>query len=262
MRMKWTRICISAILALVCLMHSAMATETVRGDLSERFDSISEKYEYNGVTYRQRKRTNAVLAMAIDTNEEGMKLVRFARLLVVDDANKVFSMMNIPENTLIQVDGDAEGEIWQMRFSDVYQLSGTPEENCERLCAAVNRMLEMELVEDYLAFDLEGGMLLNGGEALQGTTREKLHALEVIADQMSLDEFNDRYSQLADYIITNMKSGAVMKIVDKADRYERAETVELPGQDTEAQNAICVFAPDAEKLEEEKIALFYEEDPW
>lgn len=255
------RICILMILAF-SLMVTCVQAETVRGDLSQRFDNIIEKYESGGKIYRLRSRTSAVLALAIDEDEHGIKLARFARLLLVDDENKLLAMLNIPENMLVQVTGDAEGELWNMRFGDVYQLEGTPEENCMRLVEAVNRLLGQDMLESYIAFDLEGGAVLNGGVALTGNTREKLSILKESADALSTDELNSLYAELGDYIITNMKSGAVMKIIDKTDRYERQETEEWPGTEILTDNDISVYVTDAQMLEEKKLAFFYAESNW
>lgn len=254
----------TCMLLLVCLslLLTGAYAETVRGNLTERFDGMIEKYEHNGVIYRLRNRTSAVLALAVDEEEHGLKLFRFARLLLVDDDNKVFAMLNIPENTLIQVTGNADGELWNMRFGDVFQLPGTADENCLKLMEAVNRLLGQDLLENYIAFDLEGGAVLNGGAALTGTTREKLSALKTITDAMTTDELNEVYADLGDYIITNMKSGAVMKIIDKADRYERQDTVAMPGMEAATANNGSVFVVDAQQLLEIKLAFFYAESTW
>lgn len=255
------RVCILIILVFSLLLTCVQA-ETVRGDLSQRFDNIIEKYESNGKIYRLRSRTSAVLAMAIDEDENGIKLARFARLLLVDDENKQLAMLNIPENMLVQVTGNAEGELWNMRFGDVYQLEGTPDENCMRLVEAVNRLLGQDMLESYIAFDLEGGAVFNGGAPLSGTTREKLSVLKEIADAMSTDELSSLYAELGDYIITNMKSGAVMKIIDKTDRYERQDTEQWPGTEILTENNISVYVTDAQALEENKLAFFYAESNW
>lgn len=247
---------------LASLLLMGASAETVRGDLNGRFDSMITTFEYNGVTYRLRSRTSIVLALVVDENEQGQKLFRFGRLLLVDDEEKAFAMIDIPENTLIQVAGDADGELWNMRFSDVFQLPGTADENCQKLMDAVNRLLDGDLLESYIAFDLEGGAVLNGGTALSGTTHEKLSALKIVADAMTTSELNDAYASLGDYITTNMKSGAVMKIIDKADRYERQDTLSLPGTQAETAGNEMVFVPDTDSLMEIKLAFFYEENAW
>lgn len=257
------RIWMSVLLLLALVLLSTCAgAETVRGNLDERLADMITKVEHNGVSYRLRSRSSAVLALAVDENEQGLKRFCFGRLLLVDDEDKVFAMLDIPENTLIQVSGDAEGELWNMRFGDVFQLSGTPDENCLKLMEAVNRLLDAELLESYIAFDLEGGAVLNGGAALSGTTREKLSALKTISDGMTTSELSEAYAALGDYIITNMKSGAVMKIVDKADRYERQDTISLPGSETVVAGSEVIFVPDTDQLMEIKLAFFYEENAW
>ena len=261
MRKRLVQMCVVLVLVMSMLAATAGA-ETVRGDLSKRLGNMFEQYEYNGTKYNLRTRTSAVLALAIDVNEHDLKLAEFARLLLVDDEQKIFAMLNIPANTLIQVADGEEEELKYMRFGDVYQMKGTPEENCQRLLDAVNRLLGGNLVESYIAFDLEGATVLTGGVPVEGTTREKLRTLQMIVDEMTTDELNDTYALLGDYIITNMKSGAVMKIIDKADRYERQDTVELPGEQRPTANNGPVVVADAQRLEEIKLAFFYKESAW
>jgi len=200
--------------------------------------------------------------MAIDADANGAKSANFARLLAVDDAQKTFTMLDIPADALVQVESDDGNDLWYMRYGDVFALDAEPEDKCQRLLNAVNRLFGHELVEDYIAFDLEGAPVLTGGEELVGTTREKLHVLREIVDEMTTEELNDTYAQLGDHIITGMKSGAVMKIIDKADRYERLETILYPGYTVPTTNNGPVQVADAQRLKALMLELFFEESIW
>jgi len=260
MQKRQRRIC-AALLLVFVLLASCACAETVRGDLSGRFDDIL-KIEHEGISYSLKSRISLVLAMAIDADANGAKSANFARLLAVDDAQKTFTMLDIPADALVQVESDDGNDLWYMRYGDVFALDAEPEDKCQRLLNAVNRLFGHELVEDYIAFDLEGAPVLTGGEELVGTTREKLHVLREIVDEMTTEELNDTYAQLGDHIITGMKSGAVMKIIDKADRYERLETILYPGYTVPTTNNGPVQVADAQRLKALMLELFFEESIW
>lgn len=255
--MKKTICCFLALMLLLCLALSC-AAETVRGDLTERFSDIP-RIEYNGKTYRLRNRLTTVLAMGVGVDAQGAKRVDLALVLVVDDDAKRITAIEIPANTLVQVPGEADGETWNMRFGDVYMLESDPDAACLRMVDAVNALLGQPLVEHYMAFDVEGVRVIDPALA-EGGTKQQIKAMKGRLDGMSADELSGLYADLGDYIITDLKSGAAMKIADKLERYEVPEDMDLPGAPADAGEYGEVFAPDGNALQQIIAEVFFEEE--
>ena len=254
MRVRMIAILLALLLA---LMPMAAAGETVRGDLEGRFGG--GEITHGGVEYRMLPRLTAVLAMGVGADEEGRRVSDVAFLLAVDDDAKTFRLVEIRPDTA--VDCVIDGEAAKLRFRDAWRLWDDPDEACRGLVDIVNAMLGGEVIEDYLVFDVEGVKVID--EALaQGSTKDRLKALKARVDEMSSDALSDVYASLSDYIFTGMKSGAVMKIADKAERYEIPPRHHLPGEEALAEDGGTVFLPDAEGITELKLAVFYEENPW
>lgn len=241
-----------------CLAAGFAAAETVRGDLTERFSDVP-RIEHNGTTYRLRNRLTTVLAMGIGMDENGAKRVDLALVLVVDDDAKRISAIEIPPNTLVQVPGEADGETWNMRFGDVYMLEEDPDAACLRMVDTVNALLGQPLVEHYMAFDVEGVKVIDPAIA-DGSTKQQLKAMKQQVDAMPADELSGLYAELGDYIITDLKSGAAMKIADKMERYDVPGDVDLPGEPVDAGEHGEVFVHDAGGLTEIIVSVFFEEE--
>ena len=254
------RILIRLLLALlaICMILPGALAETERGNLEERFSNLL-KIEHEGISYQLRGRLTTVLGMGITTNEQGARCADYAMVLVVDDNQKIMTAIEIAPNTLVQVTSGADGSTWNMRFDDVFALAQDPHESCLNMVGLVNQMLGQKLVDHYMAFDMEGVKVIGGEEMAQGTTKSQLKALKDVLMEKSTDELNDTYALLGDYIITDLKSGAAVKIVDKADRYEVLPTLQLPGVETDAGEAGIIITPDAGEIEKLVIGTFFEE---
>lgn len=259
MREILMRVCF--VLLAICMVASGAGAETERGNLEERFEDIL-KIEYEGVSYQQRGRLTTVLGMGIAENEQGVRQADYAVILVVDDNQKIMSAVEIAPETIVQVPSGTEGEEWNMCFSDVYALGGDPDENCLRMLEEANKVLGLELVEHYMAFDMEGVKVIGGEEMAQGDTKTQLKALKDMLMGMSSDQLNETYALLGDYIITDLKSGAAVKIIDKADRYEILPTMDLPGIEVDAGESGIVISPDAGGILKLVVDVFFEESVW
>jgi len=247
-----------ALCLILCLALGCASAETVRGDLSQRFADV-KKLEYEGEEYRLRDRITSVLAMGIGVDEGGVQRADFAMILCVDDNEKRITVVEIPANTLVQLP-DEGGNLQYMRFADVYMMGEDPHENCLRLVDCANRVLAEAQIDHYLAFDVRGMDLVERG--VQGTTKEKLKLLKARLEGMSSDEMNDLYADLGDYIITDMKSGALMKVADKAERYEVPPHADLPGTAADGGAAGEVLVPDESAIAALVVEAFYELNTW
>ena len=91
-------------------------------------------------------------------------------------------------------------------------------------------------IDYYACLNLQG--ISEGEEMDEQRLRERVSALRAEVETASSAEIQTLYKQMEPYITTNMKSGAMMKFLDKADRYERSESVHLDEQDEAAMNRL------------------------
>ena len=239
------------LLALVLAFTAGGALgESVRGDLTERFANVPQ-VEYGGETYYLRDRLTVLMLTGILTDpEDGAPRTDFVSVFVIDDNEKRITPIYIEGETSVAVDDEI------MPLREVYALGEDPKENCERMVEAVNALLGGELIGDYMAVDLEGITAVAAFSQLAGDTRERLHLLRVILEGIPSKQLNKMYGEISDYLVTEMKSGAVMRVIDKADRYEIAETLDLPVLPAEAEGDALI--PDAEKIRELVVDVFYD----
>ena len=248
---------ICLLLALVLSIGCA-AAETVRGDLTERFSDIP-RIEYEGQSYALKKRITTVLAMGIGSDESGKPRADLNFMLIIDDDAKTFSVIEIPADTLVQVPHE-DGTLRNMRFQDVYALGGTPDEGGLKMVENLNSLLDEERMEHYLAFDAKGAAVLDIELAAIEDTKERLKAMMALVEEMDSDQVNDTYKLLGDYIITDMKSGAVMKVIDKMDRYEVLPRIMLPGAQYNANDGGTLYVHDTNEILKLRVNAFYEAD--
>lgn len=257
MRKSLIRICLSLLLILSILAPCAGA-ETVRGDLSERFSSIP-KIEYEGQTYALKNRITTVLAMGIGATEAGEPRVDVNFMLIIDDDAKTFSVIEIPPDTLVQVALE-DGTPWNTRFQDVYAMGEDPDTGGMKMVETMNGVLGENRVEHYLAFDAKGAAVLDASLGEIEDTKERLKAMMALVEGMDSDQMNDTYKLLGDYIITDMKSGAVMKVIDKMDRYEVLPRTMLPGAQYNANDGGTLYVADVNEILKLRVNAFYEAD--
>ncbi len=247
-------------LALACLLSGTVSAEAVKGDLSERFDDIP-KIEYEGENYILRNQLTTILLMGILTDEtSGKQKADFIALLVVDDDERKMSPIQIDSNLMVE-SSEAGGAV---PLCELYPLSDNSEENCLRLVDAVNGLLGEDLINYYAAFELEGMAYIDGVEMVEGDAETQLRALKSVLEQKSLEELTALNEELADYIITDMKSGALAKVMDKSERYERPDMVDLPvkpalsGEDADTSEVVLDETGALEML----VPLFYTKSIW
>ena len=247
---RWLALFLIWMLALSLLPGAALG-ESERGNLEDRFADIIPQMEYNGETYYLRSRLSAVMVTGVLSDEEdGLPRTDFAALFVIDDNQKRITPVYIDGRTVVEVDGNS------LPLREVYALGQDPARNCARMVAAVNGLLGGELVENYMAVDLEGITGLAEFSMLEGDARERLHLLRLALQGIPSKQLNQMYGAMSAYLTTDMKSGAVMRVIDKTDRYEIAGTVDLPVLPAEAEGD--PLEPDATRILELVIDLFFD----
>lgn len=165
-------------LALVCLMANICCTaETVWGDLDSRLNV--GRIEYEGVSYRPKKRLTTVLLMGIDQWEAeavANSVYRnggqadFQLLAVFDESAQTITAIHInrdlmAEITIVNLLGEAIGT----RTSQIcmaYSYGDGDQRSCELAMESLSRRLNGIQIDSYLAMRLDGISELN--DALGG----------------------------------------------------------------------------------------------
>lgn len=254
MRRKVMAACLALMIAVFSLAFAE--AETVRGNLEERFADIP-RIEYEGNVYRMKNRVTTVLAMGAANAPDGTLCAEVSFLLVVDDDAKTFNIVEIPSDTLVAMPiGD--GKTWNMRFGTVCSMGTGADEGAQKMLQAANILLGEELVQHYMAFDAAGAVTVDPALGEIEDVRERLKAMGALIQEMDSDQYNAVYQQLGDYITTDMKSGAAVKIIDKYDRYEVLPRSSLPGYAAAANDGGTLYVPDADAIYGFVVDNFYE----
>ena len=253
-RHLWTRVFgICLLLALLISLTACKAqSATVRGNLTERFGDVPQM-EQGDQTYYQRSRMSAVLLTGVMPDAtDGQLRTDFVAVITIDDDEKRITPIYIDGQTMVEVEGES------MPLRGVFALGEDSQENCQRMKTAVEGLLGENLIEHYMAVDLEGIKGISQFSMLEGDTRERLHLLRMALEGIPSKQLNQMYGAISAYLITDMKSGAVMRVLDKTDRYEVVDTLDLPVIPAEAEGDPIL--PDAEKIRELVLDVFYKTD--
>lgn len=252
--------------ALICLSVPAVAETAERGNLSERFGDIAA-LEYNGVTYRVRNRITVALMMGTvgePTDEAGSDYAEMMYLLVIDDDQKIYTPIRISSDVWVDWEGS---ELWpeagEVQLRALYSMGADENDGCSLILQKLNEILGEELVENYAALDLGRLTVIDGIEPSDGYVeaeyKERLRAIKAKAEASTTDEINGMFNALSGYIVTDMKSGALMKIVDKLDRYEGQPTIPLPVLEENMEDGQVRLAVDEDAVLPAVLDVFYEE---
>ena len=217
------------------LTVGAAAETAERGDLSKRFGNI-ETIEYNGCTYRIRNRLTIALIMGTVGDGEDVAGTDYAELmylLVIDDDQKIYTPIQIPSSAWVNWQGS---ELWPetgvVQLRAMYSLGEDGNDGCRLILQKLDDILGGELIGCYAALDMDRLTLIDGIEPsevyVEQEYKDRMHAIKASAEQSSTDEINEMFNVLSGYIVTDMKSGALMKIVDKVDRYDGQPTIVVP----------------------------------
>ncbi len=256
---------IASLFLVLLLICGAALAESTRGDLTNRFSDEST-IEIDGVEYRLRKRLTTVLALVLN-DKDGYSEDSRAEMIValgVDDDERTFATISLNGKCPVEYNGET------VELGAIYGLAGDKEQGVVDTLAAVNELLPGDIaLESYLTFEVHGLTALDGQQTDSEFDETAFKArARAIKNGSSSSEYSNMYSALADYIITDMKSGAVMKVADKADRYTRSGLIPMPAVETEpveteddaAEDA--PFEPDLDALWDILMPIWYEVNPW
>lgn len=255
----------AAALSLLLVIGIIPAFAEGYGDLSDRFSDVPS-LEYNGATYHLNNRMSTILVMCVSLNggaepETPANALELAMLLVIDDDAKMVYPLMIDKDTIqdwAQIDDP------ETTLADVFAEDTDVNAGCVNMMNSVNGMFPEPFAEDYVVFDVSGLPLLDGIENNEENTGEeallsRFRAVKDSYEQRPFGDLNDLFEEMSDYIITEMKSGALMKIVDKVDRYDVAPMTYLPVvRNEEGSDEIRI---DHETLLQMIIDIYYNDEP-
>lgn len=253
-RHLWTRVFGMCLLLAMSIGLTACGTKVapVRGNLEERFGNIQRLKQDEQTFYKRGRLSTVLLTGVMPDTTDGRPRTDFVAVIAINDDEKRITPIYIDGQTMVEVEGES------MPLREVFSQGDDSKENCERLQKAVDGLLGEELIENYMAVDLEGIKGIAEFSMLEGDTRERLHLLRMALQSIPSKQLNQMYGAISAYLITDMKSGAVMRVLDKTDRYEIVDTLDLPVLPAEAEGA--PIQPDSEKTRELVIDVFYRTD--
>ena len=260
---------------LICIVNVAGAqAETAAGEqsadvqseLENRFNDVPT-LEYNGITYRLKNRLTTVLilgtARETEGAETGVPRAEFVAMLVVDDNAKTITPVQIDCLTPVSVEGMEAAETMRTLFSG----NEDQKVSADILRQGMNGLMNEEILEHYLTLDIDSLEEYDAlsapeeNETPKAVMKRRLKALLAQAESANSDQLNDMFVSMSDHIVTDMKTGAIMKIIDKTDRYEVKSSVYVPGSYV-LENEQEVFDVDEAAFLDIIVNTFYEEKIW
>ena len=148
-------------------------------------------------------------------------------------------------------------------MGQIYTEALSAQDGCERMMEALNALFPSEVIDQYVLLDLSGLPVLDGieNDAFNVTGEQLIVRLKNIRQKIEADgtaDVNAMLSELSGYIVTNMKSGAMMKIVDKADRYDRESRMAFPVMELQTEGE-QMLVPDLAAFEGIMLDIYYDD---
>lgn len=257
---------------MICMMlivSSGIAgiAETVEGDLADRYQN-EIALEHNGVNYRLKRRATFALVICLDNASEEAFDGYFG-ILSVDDNAKNISVVELDSRVAATV----ESEMY--RLSDAYLSGADMHEGSQMVITLLNQVLPFEILEHYIVFDMDGLDVLSENSDFDSdeyenavNTKEKLRFAKNYIETLPSEQLSELFDHASGYIKSDLKSGAIMKLADKAEKYERVPTLYLTEALTEStvdrseDEYISLDDLDDSEMTELLIDVFFEADPY
>ena len=270
--MAMRKLCLLLALTLLATgIFSVAGAEEARGDLTERFkDKIT--VEHDGVGYGVRNRLTLLVLLGRADVGAGEQLGLIS-VIAVDDDEKLITPLQLDYRLAVQTEDGAALPIWQACaiFEQSMPPVQTPEESQkamealgEYIVGLLNAELPEPLLERYFVIDVEGLELIDGEPFIfeeetdvTDAVKGRLKQAKTYADEMSSKELLDEMEALSDYIHTNIKSGQLVKIADKSERYEVLRSLQAQGELRTDVNGAEMFYLDEDAWLDSLLAVFY-----
>lgn len=247
--MKHPRL-IPILLILALLLSNFAAAEDAQADLQARFGGQAT-LEFEGKSYCVKKRLSTMLA-GICQDEE----LLLAYLIAVDDnARRIVPIALEMDAPLVSPEGGSFAQVYGMHAAPADPNLSQADSDAQRLLAAVNHLFPEPLIESYLIFDAEGLDLLDGGKApdpaLSQAENAKARAKAAGKELMNASgsQQMDAVNLVSPYLTSDVKTGAMVKLADKATRYEITDT-------------LWIGSTGDDLIREILIEYFYDESAW
>lgn len=260
MKEKFVYVVISLLLCAAVCMGAYAETSA---DLAQRFSEGT--IEVDGTSYRLRKRLSSTLFICTE-QVDSVPTPGFMGILTTEDNEKVINVVYLDPRML------AENEDAISTLSDVFvnALPGADAKAAgEKVLEAVNGLAGQALIEDYIVFDVAGLDKIDGLPAVDVTGLDQIDSMKArlknaknYAETLPSDDLTDLIGDMSDYLATEMKSGALIKIADKAERYSINPSVRLeiePVLDEAGREYIPV---EGTVLFDTLFNIFYEVNPY
>lgn len=158
---------------------SRRAAQTVSEKSESEEDTAVDTITYDGVTYRYKEDIRSYLLMGIDKNAAGEKdstgssgQADTITLLVRDEREKKFQILEIPRDTLTQIGAyDAQGKSLGMTEDHIniqYAYGDGRGSSCRLMTEAVSNLIYQIPIHGYCAMMMDGISVLN--DAVGGVT--------------------------------------------------------------------------------------------
>ena len=296
--------------------------KTVEEMIAEK-NQVDQELNEDGVWYGKKKNVSSYLIIGVDQGGEapsasstsGGGQCDVLDLVVIDDAAKSYSILQINRDTITGVDiTDWDGEVvanidQQISFAHAY--SNGSASSCENVVRAVSRLLggieingyvslrysaipslndtlggvTVKIEDDFSRYDptlVQGETVeLHGDQALHyvrgrmsvgdgsNTSRMRRQRTYISAFEAKLKQemkgngaiISNLYNAAQPYMVTNLSSGTITTLANKAATYYNSGTVSLSGRyetvtySTGATHA--AFYPDIDSLKGIVLQLFY-----
>lgn len=253
---------LAIVLAMLLMFSQVVFAEEAYVDLEARFDNVLT-YEYNGVTHYMKDRVSTTLVLCAnlsDETEAGAGSAELILLLPIDDDSRTSAPIQFdPGMTASWL----EGENAEKTLGELFSEAENADAGSIGLMETINALFPAAVVEHYAVLDLRGLPKLDGiendeanvtGEALV----ERLKAIKNMTEQDPEADLNSMLSALSGYIITDMKSGAMVKVVDKVDRYDRSSRVPFPVIVPEDET-VTEILPDLTAFEDIMVGIYFDD---
>lgn len=247
---------------LVCAAMCAGAVGETSADLAARFQE--DTVERDGETYRLRKRLSSTLVVCTEAID-GVATPGFMCILTTEDNEKVISVVYLDTRVL-------SGDDVPATLSEVF-VNALPDADAKaagaKLLETVNGLIGTPLVEDYLVFDIAGLDTIEGlpecdvtGLDSIDSMKARLKNAKTYAEALPSDDLTDLISAMSEYLATEMKSGALVKIADKAERYQINPSIHLEGEPVEDMTGAEYIPLEDGVLFDALFDIFYEVNPY
>ena len=249
--------------AVIALCTTAFAETSA--DLAARFGEGT--IEKDGTVYRQRKRLSSTLIVCTETIED-VATPGFMCVLSTEDNEKTISVFYLDTRVLALEEGNENPETLSELFMNA--LPGADAKAAGvRLLEEVNELIGEPLVENYLVFDVAGLDAIEGLPPCDTTGLDRIDSMKArlrnakaYAETLSSDGITDLIGEMSAYLSTEMKSGALIKIADKAERYQINPSIHIEREITADENGREYISLETDELFDVVFDIFYEVNPY